>query len=71
MTHIEELREVIRKLHGVEGHIVKRAGTKKYSTARRSGRGSSRYSICTGIPKADTAYAWSMRRTIPAHLSAM
>ncbi len=59
MTHIEELRDVIRKLHGVESTHVTSVPVKEVFDGKTVWEGIVEVFTLHGHPKANTAYAWS------------
>ena len=59
MTHIEELRDVIRKLHGVESTHVTSVPVKEVFDGKTVWEGIVEGFTLHGHPKANTAYAWS------------
>ena len=59
MTYIEELRDVIRKLHGVEAEHVKGVPVKETFQGQTVWEGVVEIFHLTGHPKASMAYAWS------------
>jgi hypothetical protein len=59
MTHIEELRNVIRILHGVESTHRQSVPVKEVFNGRTVWEGIVEVFDLDGHPKANTAYAWS------------
>lgn len=59
MTYIEELREVIRRLHGVESRHVKSVSVKEIFQGKTVWEGTVEVFDLHGHPKAPKAYAWS------------
>ncbi|MGB6742550.1 MAG: hypothetical protein WBE38_02750 [Terracidiphilus sp.] len=59
MTYIEELRDVIRKLHGVESVHVASVPVKEIFNGQTVWDGIVEVFTLHGHPKANTAYAWS------------
>jgi len=59
MTHIEELRDVIRSLHGVESTHVTSVPVKETFKGRTIWEGVVEVFNLHGHPKANTAYAWT------------
>jgi hypothetical protein len=59
MTYIEELRDVIRKLHGVEAVHVTSVPVKEVFNGQTVWDGIVEVFTLHGHPKANTAYAWT------------
>ena len=59
MTHIEELREVIRRLHGVEAKHVQSVPVKEVFQGRTVWEGVVEVFELHGHPKAPKVYAWA------------
>ncbi|SRR5258708_427763 len=59
MTPIEELREVIRKLHGVESTHIASVPVKEVFGGRTIWEGIVEVFSLHGHPKSNTAYAWT------------
>ena|SRR5947207_15488413 len=59
MTYIEELKDVIRKLHGVESAHVTSVPVKEVFGGKTVWDGVVEVFSLHGHPKANTAYAWS------------
>ena len=57
--YIEELREVIRKLHGVESTHQQSVSVKEVFNGQKVWEGIVEVFDLHGHPKANTAYAWS------------
>jgi hypothetical protein len=58
MTHIEELREAIRKLHGVEATHRESVPVKEVFNGQTVWDGIVEVFHLEGHPKTDTVYAW-------------
>jgi hypothetical protein len=58
MTHIEELRDVIHKLHGVEATHVKSVPVYEQFRGQTVWQGIVEVFHLDGHPKTDAAYAW-------------
>jgi hypothetical protein len=59
MTYIEELKEVIRKLHGVESQHITSVPVKEVFNGQTVWDGIVEVFTLHGHPKANTAYAWT------------
>ncbi|HEY1987371.1 MAG TPA: hypothetical protein VGG85_18280 [Terracidiphilus sp.] len=59
MTYIEELKDVIRKLHGVESTHITSVPVKEVFGGKTIWEGVVEVFLLRGHPKANTAYAWS------------
>ena len=59
MTHIEELREVIRHLHGAEATHAESVSVKEEFQGRTVWEGVVEVFTLHGHPKAEKVYAWS------------
>jgi hypothetical protein len=59
MTHIEELKEVIRRLHGVESTHRESVPVKEVFNGETVWEGIVEVFDLHGHPKANTAYAWT------------
>jgi hypothetical protein len=59
MTYIEELKDVIRKLHGVESSHVTSVPVKEVFNGKTVWEGVVEVFTLHGHPKANTAYAWT------------
>ena len=59
MAHIEELKDVIRKLHGVESKHVTSVPVKEVFQGKTVWDGIVEVFTLYGHPKANTAYAWT------------
>jgi hypothetical protein len=59
MTYIEELKDVIRKLHGVESTHVTSVPVKETFNGKTIWEGVVEVFTLHGHPEANTAYAWS------------
>lgn len=59
MTYIEELREAIRRLHGVESRHVRSVPVKEVFGGKTVWEGVVEVFELIGHPKAQFAYAWS------------
>jgi hypothetical protein len=59
MTYIEDLKEVIRKLHGVESQHVTSVPVKEVFNGQTVWDGVVEVFTLHGHPKANTAYAWT------------
>jgi hypothetical protein len=59
VTHIEELREVIRHLHGVESRHIESVPVKETFQGRTVWEGVVEVFELVGHPKASRAYAWA------------
>jgi hypothetical protein len=59
VTHIEELKEVIRKLHGVESTHRESVPVKEVFQGKTVWEGIVEVFALHGHPKANTAYAWT------------
>jgi len=59
VTHIEELREVIRHLHGVESRHIESVPVKETFQGRTVWEGVVEVFELIGHPKASKAYAWA------------
>jgi hypothetical protein len=66
MTYIEELKEVIRKLHGVESTHIESVPVKEVFQGKTIWEGIVEVFDLHGHPKANTAYAWSHGTDDPA-----
>ena len=66
MTHIEELRDVIRKLHGVESTHRQSVPVKEVFNGKTIWDGVVEVFTLHGHPSANTAYAWSHATDDPA-----
>lgn len=67
MTPIEELRDVIHKLHGVESTHRASVPVKEIFNGKTVWDGIVEVFDLHGHPKANTAYAWSHATDDPAH----
>jgi hypothetical protein len=59
MTYIEELKDVIRKLHGVESTHITSVPVKEVFKGKTIWDGVVEVFTLYGHPKANTAYAWT------------
>jgi hypothetical protein len=50
-AYLDELRDVIRRLHGVESSHIKSVPVKEFLEVRRSGKAQWKYLSCTAILK--------------------
>jgi hypothetical protein len=66
MTYIEELEEVIRRLHGVESTHRESVPVKEVFQGSTIGEGVVEVFDLHGHPKANTAYAWAHQTDDPA-----
>ncbi|HEY6456712.1 MAG TPA: hypothetical protein VIY90_15670 [Steroidobacteraceae bacterium] len=66
MTHIDELREVIHKLHGVQATHRASVPVKEVFQGKTVWEGIVEVFDLYGHPKANTAYAWSHATDDPA-----
>jgi hypothetical protein len=57
--HIQELRDVIRRLHGVESEYVRSVPIKESFHGKTVWEGIVEVFYLTGHPKASIAYAWA------------
>ena len=64
MTYIEELKDVIRKLHGVESTHRQSVPVKEVFRGEQSGKASLKYSSCTVIPRRTQPTRGPMPQTI-------
>jgi hypothetical protein len=74
MTYIEELRDVIRRLHGVESSHVESVPIKEELKGRTVWEGIVAVFELHGHPKANRAYAWACETDNPKkprHLTAL
>jgi hypothetical protein len=67
MTHIEELKEVIRRLHGVESTHRESVPVKEVFQGKTVWEGIVEVFTLHGHPKANTAYAWAHETDDPAN----
>jgi hypothetical protein len=67
MAYIEELREVIRKLHGVESTHRQSVPVKEIFNGKTIWDGVVEVFTLHGHPDANTAYAWSHETDDPDH----
>ena len=67
MTYIEELREVIRRLHGVESQHVESVPVKETFQGRTVWEGAVEVFELIGHPKASKIYAWAHDTEDPKH----
>jgi hypothetical protein len=67
MTHIEELRDVIRKLHGVEATHRESVSVKETFNDETVWEGIVEVFDLVGHSKASTAYAWTTKTGDPAN----
>jgi hypothetical protein len=67
MSHIDDLREVIRRLHGVESTYMKSVPVKEVFNGKTVWDGIVEVFLLHGHPKANTAYAWSHETDDPAN----
>ena len=67
MTHIEELKDVIRKLHGVESTHRESVPVKEVFQGKTVWEGIVEVFELHGHPKANTAYAWAHETDDPAN----
>lgn len=65
MTYIEELREVIRRLHGVESSHVESVPIKETFEGKTVWEGIVEVFDLQGHPKAPKAYAWAYETDNP------
>jgi hypothetical protein len=66
VTHIEELQDVIRKLHGIESRHITSVPVKEVFKGKTVWEGIVEVFTLHGHPKANTAYAWSHETDDPA-----
>jgi hypothetical protein len=66
LTHIEELREVIRKLHGAEPTHIESVPVKEMFRGQTVWEGVVEVFELRGHPKASRVYAWSHDTDDPA-----
>ena len=59
MAYIEELKDVIRKLHGVESKHITSVSVKEVFEGKTIWEGVVEVFTLYGHPKANTAYAWT------------
>lgn len=67
MNYIEELRDVIRKLHGAEATHVQSVPMKEIFQGRTVWEGVVEVFELQGHPEATRAYAWTHETDDPAH----
>ena len=67
MTYIEELRSVIRRLHGVESSHVETVPVKETFQGKTVWDGDVEVFALHGHPKTNRAYAWSHETDDPAN----
>ena len=67
MAHIEDLKDVIRILHGVESAHVTSVPVKEVFNGKTVWEGIVEVFTLHGHPKANTAYAWSHETDDPAN----
>ena len=67
MTYIEELTDVIRKLHGVESTHITSVPIKEVFKGKTIWEGVVEVFTLRGHPKANTAYAWTHATDDPAN----
>lgn len=67
MTYIEELKDVIRKLHGVESTHRESVTVKEVFQGKTIWEGVVEVFELHGHPKANTAYAWAHQTDDPAN----
>jgi hypothetical protein len=67
MTYIEELKEVIRRLHGVESKHITSVPVKEVFQGKTVWDGIVEVFTLYGHPKANTAYAWAHETDDPAN----
>jgi hypothetical protein len=67
VTYIEELREVIRRLHGVESQHVESVPVKETFQGRTVWEGAVEVFELIGHPKASKIYAWAHDTEDPKH----
>ena len=67
MTHIEELRDVIRKLHGAKATYVESVPVKEVFQGQTVWDGVVEVFDLKGHPKTHRAYAWSHDTDDPKH----
>jgi len=67
MTYIEELEDVIRKLHGVKARHVKSVQVKEVFKGQTVWDGTVEVFNLKGHPKAKKAYAWAHDTDDPLH----
>ena len=67
MTYIEELRDVIRKLHGAEATHVETVPVKETFQGKTVWDGDVEVFALHGHPKTNRAYAWSHETDDPAN----
>ena len=67
MTYIEELQQVIRKLHGVESTHRESVPVKEVFQGKTVWEGIVEVFDLYGHPKANTAYAWAHQTDDPAN----
>jgi hypothetical protein len=67
MSHIEELKDVIRKLHGAEPSHRESVPIHEKFQGKTVWEGVVEVFHLHGHPKTDTAYAWSHDTDDPAH----
>jgi hypothetical protein len=67
VTYIEELREVIRRLHGVESQHVESVPVKETFQGRTVWEGAVEVFQLIGHPKASKIYAWAHDTDDPKH----
>src|SRR5665213_3867250 len=67
MTHIEELRDVIHRLHGANASHVESVPVKESFHGQTVWDGVVEVFDLTGHPKANRIYAWSQDTDDPAH----
>lgn len=66
MTYIEELRDVIKKLHGVESRHLESVPIKEVFQGRTVWEGIVEVFELIGHPKAPRVYAWAHKTDDPA-----
>jgi hypothetical protein len=67
MTYIEELKDVIHKLHGVESTHMQSVPVKEVFNGKTVWEGIVEVFDLHGHPKANTAYAWAHETDDPAN----
>ena len=67
MTHIEELQDVIRRLHGVESTHRQSVPVKEVFNGETVWEGIVEVFDLTGHPKANRIYTWAQDTDDPAH----
>lgn len=67
MTYLEELREVIRRVHGVDSEHVKTIAVKETFQGKTVWDGLVEVFALKGHPKAERVYAWGHDTDDPEH----